>query len=437
MYYGNFNLLCDIIKINLLIPKLYSISIINNIDNIERYVKYHNKLAKNINKYYQILLYNYIELDELYNFKYNYVSRNVPPSINTKYCFFDNKISFNNILSAYEYINGIDSIIYHKINKTGDVILFLIYKLNGLLKNKCNNHNKLKYTIDIWNSMHKLDYALYYKLNSFLKKNPSIDYIRCTLSTNSNMNSETLYLNIINNIPMYCKFNINILFYRQNNVYYIDNPLIFNSHKKYDDNTNEIIFITKNYNIGIYRQNISEECKYIKYNLEKYNDSMSIILKFKNNKTFKIKQTNLYLLSYYDITNIDSKIFIYMNNNNEKSFFSNILVEDGSLSIDLKSTFVYNYKMYDTLSDIERICIYNNIYDNVKHDFQKIGITNNETLHTSITKLKNSNNIILFKKMNKLLNKTVKYHIKIISDNIDENYKYLFDFLTYIHKISL
>ncbi|AAG02879.1 hypothetical protein AMV173 [Betaentomopoxvirus amoorei] len=437
MYYSNHNLLIDFIKINFLIPKLYSISVSNNINNIEKYVKYHNKLAKNINKKYRKDLYKYIDIDELYNFKYSISNRKIPLNINTKNCYFLNEIYKKDIIKAYKYTSGIDSIIYHKINKVTDTILFLIYKNNGMERNSVGRCKRLEYCINIWDAIHKLDYNLYYKLNLFLKKNSQIDYIRCILSSDNNLDMETIYLNIMNNINMYCKFNINILFYRKNNIYYYNDPLIFNNLEE-DINleSNEIIFVDNKNSIGMCRNKISKVCKIINKEVDCNNTSLK--LKFKNlvgTKVYKILLNDIHLLYYYDI---NSDIYIYLDNSNIKKFYSNKLVIDNNIVISSK-IFIHNFKIYNTTNELEKICIYNNIYELTKDYFKNINITHNDDLYTSIEKIKKNNNIELFKIMNKLINKTVKYHMQIISENkpIDLNkYDILFDFLTHIYKNS-
>lgn len=173
MYYSNLNLLMDLRKITLLIPKLHSIIKYNNINNIERYIKYHNKLAKNINekfKYYEKNLYKIIDIEDVYNFKYIIHTKKVPKYINIKNCYYLNTIYKNNILKSYKYKNGLDAVICHKINKVTDTILFLIYKNNGMIRNKDKLIRLEDNCINIWNTLYNIDYSLYYKLNMFLKK---------------------------------------------------------------------------------------------------------------------------------------------------------------------------------------------------------------------------------------------------------------------------
>ncbi|CCU56086.1 unknown similar to AMEV173 [Choristoneura rosaceana entomopoxvirus 'L'] len=435
MYYSNLNLLIDLRKISLLTPKLYCISISIYINNIEKYIKYYNKIAKNINRKYKNDIYKYIDIDKIYNLEYPIKNRNIPTNIHTYNCYYLNSISSKNILKSYKYVNGLDSIIYHRINKVTDTTLFLIYKNNGMNRSPKDKYVKLKYCINIWDALHKLDYELYYSLNLFLKKNSSIDYIRCILSTDNNYDMETLYLNIMNNVIMYCKFNINILFYRNNGNYYHSDPLIFKPLEHDNEYiSNEIIFIDKNYNIGICRNIISSPCVYIDKFLSDDKSLLKIKFKNANNKTYTIMMNNIYLLSYYDLT---GDIYIYLNNNNEKKFYSSKLSINNCTSLEFSYVFIHNFKIYNTTSDIVKICIYNNIYDNLKIDFENIGITNNEDIYTSIQKIINTNNITLFKKFNKLINKTVKYHIKILDKNFDlDKYKILFDFLTYIYMKS-
>ncbi|CCU55784.1 unknown similar to AMEV173 [Choristoneura biennis entomopoxvirus] len=435
MYYSNLNLLIDLRKISLLTPKLYCISISIYINDIEKYIKYYNKIAKNINRKYKNDIYKYIDIDKIYNLEYPIKNRNIPTNIHTYNCYYLNSISSKNILKSYKYVNGLDSIIYHRINKVTDTTLFLIYKNNGMNRSPKDKYIPLKYCINIWDALHKLDYELYYSLNLFLKKNSTIDYIRCILSTDNNYDMETLYLNIMSNVIMYCKFNINILFYRKDGKYCHSDPLIFKPLEHDNEYiSNEIIFIDKKYNIGICRNIISSPCVYIDKFLSDDKSLLKIKFKNANNKIYKIIMNNIYLLSYYDLT---GDIYIYLNNNNEKKFYSKKLSINNCTSLEFSQVFIHNFKIYNTTSDIVKICIYNNIYDNLKIDFENIGITNNEDMHTSIQKIMNTNNITLFKKFNKLINKTVKYHIKILDNNFDlDKYKILFDFLTYTYMKS-
>ncbi|CCU56408.1 unknown similar to AMEV173 [Mythimna separata entomopoxvirus 'L'] len=438
MYYNNINLLIDLIKINILIPKLYSITKNNDYD-VEKHIKYYNKLAKNINKKLLNNLYDKISLDELYNSKYPLILKKVPPCINTKNCYIADDIDKIDTLAEYKYVNGLDSIIYHKINKRSDTILFLIYKNNAMDKKLNGNHIRLINCIDIWKSLSRIDYNIYYKINTFLKKNPSIDYIRAIFSIENNnlLDAETIFLNIQNNIPMNYNFIINILFYRKNNEYIIDDPLIFNSLEKNKNDiiNNEIIFIDKKYSIGLYRKYISKECSCYEVINKKNSNCIKLKFKSKTDKKYTILLYDLYLLSYYDIY---SNVYIYKNNNGKYTFYSDKLnIKNYEYIINTNDIFVYNFKIYNITSDIMRICIYNNIYENLKIHFKNANIYDDEDLITSISKLKKYDNINVYNIMYALLSRNVKYHMNILSQNININkYNALFDFLTLVYKKS-
>jgi hypothetical protein len=425
MYYSNYNLLCDMIKMKLIMPKIYSISITNK--NIHKYIKYFNKLVKNINKALSLGIKD-LSLESIVYNDSSIIVRNIPSSINIKQCYYTDYLNFDDANKVYKYVNGIDCILYHKINKCSESILFLIYQNNG-------KNLKLKTGFNIWNCLSMINYSIYSKLNNILSKRPDIEYIRCILSHRSDLDMEKIYLNIRKCIIMEGEFDIYVLYYKTTNKeYFIDDSLGFKSLETLSKNNicNEMLVIDNKYNIYLYRQFIQIS------NIENINVIYSDIYNSKININFDcvdIVLDDLYTLSYYDIKN--SNIYIYKDNNSRLKFYSDNININNKIS--LKNSFSYNFKVYNTKSNFVKICITNNIYNSIleRHLINANIDLKNEEIKSSFYKIKMYNNINLFVILSNLYNKSIDEHLAILDIENDKLYrkdhKYLFKLLSYTY----
>lgn len=437
MGYSNYNLLCDLIKIKLILPKMYYLSTSNN---IIKHIKYFNKLVKNVNRKIFLGLKE-LSLNSICYNQNTIITKNIPTSINVKQCYYSNEIIYDDILNSYQYISGLDFILYHKLLKRTESILFLIYQNNG-------KYIKLKSGFNIWNCLPMIDYHLYYKLNIFLKNNLDIDYIRGLLvhepiNESRKMDMETLFLNIMQGIYIYGKLKIFILYYRKENKYYMDNLYEFKQLKKHNDKTNEIIFIDKKYDIGIFRKKI-QKCIFTNIDTDSdisYNPNIKIIIKLNNNNLRSITIPDLYLLSYYNLYSDNQNILLYNTNDKRIKFYTQDLNYEHDFI--LKNKFINNFKLYNTNSEFIKICITNNLYNDVlENHLVKANIDlQSEDLISAIKKIKKYNDTNLYNILYKLTDKSVKEHLSFItkdSNTFLEKYENLFYFIEHIYdKIEL
>ncbi|BAO49490.1 hypothetical protein [Alphaentomopoxvirus acuprea] len=418
---NNISILYDLIKFKLLTPKIYNIDIDNN--DLTTIIKYYNKIVKNINKEINLNITE-ITIDDILYVHNKLITKSIPNTLKIYQLNIANKIDKQSI-RLYKYIEGIDCIIYHKINKLSDNILFLIYHNNF-------EHIKLSYASDVWKLLPVIDYSIYYKINKFLNENPSISYIRCILSHKDYM-PESIYLNIINNIRMRNELILYIIYYIKDDTLEIDDNLIFNKLQpilyKNIFNYNEILILDKNLHISIYRHNIINVEKYDiqLYDITSYNPKLKIVLN--NNK--EILYSDIYIFCYY---NRNGKLKLYNNNNNELRLYSNDINIDNNF--ELQNVFVYNFKLYNTNNLLIKICIANYLYNN---DLEKLLLDSkidlkNETLKSTINKIKELNNYNLYIILFKLGSKSIKTHLKSINiHNLELYYDDLFNFMSFLY----
>lgn len=366
-------------KILLNVKKLYFLNIFLNkiiienkysIEFIYKYIKYYNKILKILNR---SVVNSKILFKDIKNIKNscNCIMEIVPPKELKIYEYkIINKV--DDINKKYEYVDGLDIIIYRKKTKIKDSLLFLIYQTSysGIKKNR---------VYDISKNLELLNYEFYTCIYNIFYNN-NIYYTRgfLTYENNDLYKMEKLYFLFKNNelIMETLIYKYLFIYNFQNNIITLNNNNIIQLNYT-TSNDKYIIYIDDNYHYIF--------LNYKKKNIINKNIVNNKIRLYFNNININIRK--IFPLLYY---HIDNYVYIFKNDDRYKIFVFKIN-ETNTINICIENLFIYNYNIYITDSNFIKILIKFKMIDKSnRHILDTLNINYmSETIDTGFDKIIN------------------------------------------------